>query len=169
MNCIDIIYSTASYICWWLLHMHMITAYADDYNICRWLWHMQTISAYADDYAICNRLRLSRWLPYNYIDNNGICKPLSHLQMIAWHADDYGIYAYDHNIIMHMMICEEWEMYGAVNSPIETTEWKRWNINMINSQIRAWLTKAFNWKHVQLSSWLEIIYFTGRWQSDADS
>ena len=144
--------------------MLMITSHAYDFSLCRRLQHMQMImvymqitSTYADDYAICNKLRLSRWLPYNYIDNNGICKPLSNLQMIAWHADDYGIYyAYDHNIIMHMMICEEWKMYGAVTSAIETTEWRRWNINMINTQIRAWLTKAFNWKHVQLSSWLEI-------------
>ena len=89
--------------------------------------------------------------------------------MIAWHADDYGICAYDHDIIMPMMICEEWELYGAMTSPIETTEWRRWNISMINTQIRAWLTNAFMWKRVQLSSWLEIIYFTGRWQSDADS
>ena len=168
--------------------MLMITSHAYDYGICRWLWHMQIITTYADDHAICrrlrdmemitwhaddhdirNRLRLSRWLPYNYIDNNGTCKPLRHLQMIAWHADDYGIYADDHDIIMQMMICEEWEMYGAMTSPIETTEWKRWNINLRNTQIRAWLTNAFNWKRVQLSSWLEIIYFTGRWQLDAAS
>ena len=38
--------------CGWVLHMHMITAYADDYGICRWLLRMRMITAYADDYLI---------------------------------------------------------------------------------------------------------------------
>ena len=47
-----------------------------------------------------------------------------------------ALYAYDHNIIMHMMICEEWEM----TSPIETTEWRRWNINMLHKHADPCLT-----------------------------